>query len=829
MPRRKRIDLNVKYFSERLKNKLEEMREAATVYVEAPSGYGKTTAVREFLHSYADAGAKTVWFTAIEEESHAAAWARFCKKLSQIDRRAGEGLLALGAPDADNIGVAAELIEGIECGRRTYLVIDNLQMLSDVLPRGILSALARHGGKELRLILVSQPILGNAALFKGGALFIEKADLALDETEIRAYFMRAGISLEIQQAKAVRQNTEGWIAAVYLTLLRYDAEKCADVSEQDIDSLMREVVWERLSEEAQRDLLLLAPFSRFTKQQLLFMRGLEELPPASWQTLSCRGFIRNDAGRGTYAPHAILLAFLRGLFEEQSPAYKKYVWTRAGEWNEKIGNKLAAFNCYYEARDYESLLSIDLKDVEIHTESDNAVFAIEDILQSCPEDVKLRHPMTLLSLAYKLFAAARFERFMRLCGEIESIIPKTAFSAEEKNRLFGELAMLRSFLVFNDIEKMSEQHRLAYSLIGGRARMVDTSTPWTMGCPSVLYMFHSTVGRLSYELSCMERCLPDYIRLAENHGSGADFLMRAEMLYMNMRLAEAEVSGLRAAYTAESAGQRSVVLCAGFLLARIALGNGDFAAYASALTLMERSITAGPPSMRAAHELAMAHLHFLTGRPEEVADWLKRADFNVKGLLAPAVAYAKTLHLYFCFQTGDYKRLYSLSPVFLAHFEAQRVLLPQIYTEILLSCAHKREGAVISAKAHMERALFFALPDGLIAPFAELSADAPGILSLLPHEAESAQLRGLGAAIERGRARIKAEAYKDKSPYALTAREHEIAALAAQRKSNIEIAELACISVATVRTHLRTAYNKMGIDTNSKKKRNLLEQRLEIP
>ncbi len=51
MPRKKMPNLEMKYLSPRLGQRLAGMLRAPITYVEAPSGYGKTTAVHEMLFS----------------------------------------------------------------------------------------------------------------------------------------------------------------------------------------------------------------------------------------------------------------------------------------------------------------------------------------------------------------------------------------------------------------------------------------------------------------------------------------------------------------------------------------------------------------------------------------------------------------------------------------------------------------------------------------------------------------------------------------------------------------------------------------------------------
>lgn len=826
MPRRKNTDLRVKYFSRRLLDKLAGIPTTAATYIEAPSGYGKTTAVREWFKNNAGGGAAIAYFTAAEGEAREAAWARLCNTIAGVDATAGEKLKRLGVPDAHTVGAAAEVFAALCSDAPCYLVIDNLHLVTDLLPRPLLEAVARREGKTPHVVFLSQPTPAGSALTGSGALRIDRADFALTCAEIRAYFSAAGFALAPELAERIYQNTEGWIAAVYLTLLCHGEEMSLECAAQSIDTLLREAVWEKLNEDTRALLLPLAPFPCFTKRQLLFQSSLDTLPACALQALDCRGFLRYDAQQGVFYPHALLLGVVRRCFEELPEAEKSRIFTRAGQWNEQAHDKLAAFLCYYNARDFRSLLALDTKDVELHTAGDGAVAMIEDIIDSCPHEEKLRRPMALLSLAYELFAASRYERFLELCTQIEGLIPQTAFSQKEKDRLFGELAMIRSFAAYNDIEKMSEQHRLAYRLIEGRSQMVDTGTPWAMGCPSVLYMFHSGAGRLSHELECMERCLPDYLKLADNHGCGADLLMRAEALYMGGAFAEAEILGARAAYAATAAGQASIALPAAFLLARTALAAGDAAAYEKALVDMQRAAQAGPPSVHAAHELALAHLLLAVDRPADIAPWLKQGAFDAVGLSDPAVPYAQMLHLYACLRTGDYGRVLSLGEVFLARARAQCVLLPEIYLYALLAAAYHREGALLDAQKHLERSLALCLPDGLIVPLAELSPDVPAILRGMPREGDSAGLMEIAFRMERGRDAIRREVFSGPRPYALTAREHEIALLAAQRKSNDEIARMTCLSLATVRTHLRLAYWKMGVDSNSKNKRNLLIEKL---
>ncbi len=71
------LDKTIHYYSQHITAKLEEMLRAKTTVVEAPLGYGKTTAVRDYLDNNLPDGAPIYWFTAFDEEPHSSKKA-FC-------------------------------------------------------------------------------------------------------------------------------------------------------------------------------------------------------------------------------------------------------------------------------------------------------------------------------------------------------------------------------------------------------------------------------------------------------------------------------------------------------------------------------------------------------------------------------------------------------------------------------------------------------------------------------------------------------------------------------------------------------------------------------
>lgn len=140
------------YYSDRLRRKLDGLRFAPATVVEAPSGYGKTTAIRDFLTAALPPSAPVYWFTATDELP-AAGFRRLCREIDKIDSRAGDRLLKIELPAAATVGEACDALRCLQCRNETYLVIDNFQFLSDALPFSFTTSLLAHGGARLHVIV----------------------------------------------------------------------------------------------------------------------------------------------------------------------------------------------------------------------------------------------------------------------------------------------------------------------------------------------------------------------------------------------------------------------------------------------------------------------------------------------------------------------------------------------------------------------------------------------------------------------------------------------------------------------------------------------------
>jgi len=388
------------YYSDRFKRKLEQLRFAPVAVVEGPSGYGKTTAIWDFLQEGLPQDTPVYWFTAMDE-SLSVGYRRLCREIEKIDSHAGERLLRIELPNAGTIGEATEALQSIRCNHEAYLVIDNFQFLQAALPPAFFVALLEHGGKGLHIIVITQMLKRNMlALMAGhGFLHITIADLRLSAEDISRYYALANVKITPEDAQGVARYTEGWIIAIYLQLCAF-LETGIFSDAPGILALMEHLVWDRLTEAQQTFLLRLLPFEMVSVQQACSLIGCDTLPAYAWDALTSP-FIRYDLAERQYELHSILADLLIQKRRERGPVFERDCLLRAGDFCRDEGQTARALGFYMQLRDYERMLSLDLSQMtlEIINDTPFAELALH-IAQNCPADIKKAYILNMLRIAW---------------------------------------------------------------------------------------------------------------------------------------------------------------------------------------------------------------------------------------------------------------------------------------------------------------------------------------------------------------------------------------------------------------------------------------------
>ncbi|HWR62704.1 MAG TPA: LuxR C-terminal-related transcriptional regulator, partial [Clostridia bacterium] len=740
----------VYYFSDKLKRQLARIPHYPLTIVEAPSGFGKTTAVREYLKANLPRDAREYCYTCLGEPA-SIAWRGICELLANVNGKIAANLKKLEMPTMDTLMYMTAILRDFRCTAETYLVIDNYQLVNCDIPRELMSIFSMHGNPKLHMIFITQQlgIRQQITVHSTDIHAIDSSAFFFDREGTAGLFRMEGIRLSGDELENVFASTEGWVSAIRLQIINFKENGSFDHT-ADIEHLVETAIWNRLTPEEKDFLLSVSVMDSFTVRQAAIMLNREVLP-------------------------------------------------------ENIEELL-------KVRDFDAILSMPFDGQYLGNQKEkNLLGFVMTVVNECPEETLCKYPFVLLVFAYPMLIGGQIEAFQKLCRLIGSVIEKdTGFSREELRRLKGEFALLTSFTGYNDIRKMSEGRRSAWEILGGPSSIIVNDMPWTFGGTSVLSMFWRESGKLEDALRDMDECLPYYLKLTRGHGAGANSVMRAEAMLMRGEDDKAEILCHKALYDARSCQQISICLCAELVLARIAILRGDAEGYFTAVKNIQGCAKENSNLyILRMVELCLSVISLVLGITDNVAEWLYDMGSIKKTLYAPAVPYAQTLYSMLLLAEKRYNEFFGISQLIMDTAGETtgniRYMMPRVYHLKYLAVAKLNSGNGREAQEYFNQALAIALPDRIYLPFAQQGNKLEPLIE--PAKSFAGDRAGLSALAalckrqEKGAEVIKKAILPAKSP--LTPREREIAQLARNRLSAREIAGRLYISEATVRTILR--------------------------
>ncbi len=807
------------YYSDRLRRKLNQIHSLPAVIVEAPSGYGKTTAVRDFLEALPPYAAAVHWFTAVSE-APAVSFQRFCRVLGDIDGRAGQRLMKLGLPNAATVGEACDALRSIECPRETYLVLDNFQYMQQMLPQAFLAALLEHGIKCLHLVLITQTLTADmhSGVICRGVMHMTAPDLRLSAEDIRGYSALLGAEMPLKSAEAIARYTEGWMIAIYLALRAFrDTGQICDMP--DILLLMERLAWSPLTWEQQTFLLKLSPFEAVTARQACALLGVTALPEYAFHALRSP-FIRYTPKEERYELHHILREVLAFKRKEGGAAFERECLLGAGDLCRDEGVADRALRLYEQAGDMERVLALDLSPLVFEDIGGEPFSALAlRILRRCPEDVKRRNPLSMLRLAWALLLAGELKAFDGLMEALPAAFD--GGGPEEGKMLRGEWLLLACWRQAPCLEAMLALVKQAEPLFKGCcSRVILPGAPWCFCNLSQVAAFHCIPGEADREAEALEEFVRIYSRLTNGHGSGADALFRGELAHYRGDLNEAEVLLHKAGYLAESSRQNTVQFGVALHLAEIAVEKADMAGWQRTVAAMERAASGpgqGGFALPAMVDMLRSILFIELGQKKRVTPWLQNGETD--GRIPPSIkSITWFIRLNYLMHENAFSRLAGMGEAGLAMLRPTDLLLETLLS-LQAGVGHLWMGDTARAQALLQRAAEKSMSDGLVYLFAVYDPMLKGLPEKLIRAQcpeRLARFFEIKARFVAGFTKLHAGIATADLPLSLTVREREVALLAASGLRNGEIANRLGVSGNTVRAHLRVIYQKMDIDRRAR-------------
>ena len=830
MPKRK-PSFNTIYISERVQECLRPIAHCALTTVVAPMGYGKTTAINWFLAEKTKGGKAVAIRLSIYSEKLPMLWRsaqdafRFAglDVLSAFDFPTGEAAATL---------VLEELCRAFSSGKTAYyLFLDDFHLLRDERAVRFICRISTRLPENAHLIVASRDRFlpaGEIVRLGGNLHQIGMEHLRLNHTELAVYAHRCGAELSEQQLEALLRSSEGWFSAIYLNLRALSERGRLPDASSDIFEMFTAAMIDPLPPGRQEFLAVMGMADEFTAEMARFVTENPETD-AIIQDLTCQNaFVTRLPDSQRYRFHHMMkecaLRKFRTLPEQSQIRY----WNRFGSWYGAHGQYLHALSAYRMSGNNDAALTIIEKDAgnllsALHPEE------LLERLNACPEEVLMRHPTAILVLMRRLFTWRQIPKMLQLKALLERAIAESPdMPEEERGNLLGECDLIMSFLMYNDITKMSELHRSASRQMSRPAVTIQAGSSWTFGSPSVLMMYYRAPGELQKETHEMHECMPHYYRITNGHGLGAELVMDAEASFMQGKLREAEIGLARARAAIVGSGQENMALCCDFLELRLLRSGGrhrlDIKARAEALLARHDVVLLNM------FESILAYYYALLQEAEKIPDVFRLHRLDTVNYFAPGKPMMELIENQVYLAQGEFPRVIGRSEPLLSVCESLHYALVALHIRLQTASAYEALGNRAMARKLLVRALEDAEPDGFVLPFAENAPYLMNHYSALSRELETPFAAAVCEASGQWLSRKETSGAPCELPEALrelSERERSVAQLMALRKTNREIAETLFLSEGTVKQYINRIYSKLQLTGTAQEKRRALTALLQ--
>lgn len=830
MPKRK-PSFNTIYISERVQECLRPIARCALTTVVAPMGYGKTTAINWFLAEKTKGGKAVAIRLSIYSEKLPMLWR------SAQDAFRFAGLDVLSAFDFPTSEAAAtlvleELCRAFSSGKTAYyLFLDDFHLLRDERAVRFICRISARLPENAHLIVASRDRFlpaGEIVRLGGNLHQIGMEHLRLNHTELAVYAHRCGAEISEQQLEALLRSSEGWFSAIYLNLRALSERGRLPDASSDIFEMFTAAMIDPLPPGRQEFLAVMGLADEFTAEMARFVTENPETD-AIIQDLTCQNaFVTRLPDSQRYRFHHMMkecaLRKFRTLPEQSQICY----WNRFGSWYGAQGQYLHALGAYGRSGNSDAALTIIEKDAgnllsALHPEE------LLERLNACPEEVLTRHPTAILVLMRRLFTWRQIPKMLQLKALLERAIAESPdMPEEERGNLLGECDLIMSFLMYNDITKMSELHRSASRQMSRPAVTIQAGSSWTFGSPSVLMMYYRAPGELQKETHEMHECMPHYYRITNGHGLGAELVMDAEASFMQGKLHEAEIGLARARAAIAGSGQENMALCCDFLELRL-LGSGgrhrlDVKARAEALLARHDVVLLNM------FESILAYYYALLQKAEKIPDVFRLHRLDTVNYFAPGKPMMELIENQVYLAQGEFPRVIGRSEPLLSGCESLHYALVALHIRLQTASAYEALGNRAMARKLLVRALEDAEPDGFVLPFAENAPYLMNHYSALSRELETPFAASVCEASGQWLSRKETSGAPCELPEALrelSESERSVAQLMALRKTNREIAETLFLSEGTVKQYINRIYSKLQLTGTAQEKRRALTALLQ--
>jgi LuxR family transcriptional regulator, maltose regulon positive regulatory protein len=459
----------------RLQVSLAGAADAKLVLVSAPAGFGKTTLVTAWLRAVADDGAAVAWLSLDERDNDPALfWSYVLAALDQAVPGLGRNARALlGSADPPPDSVLATLVNELhDIDRDLVLVLDDFHVIDHPEILKWLAYLLDQLPERVHLGLTSRadPPLPLARMRARGELVeIRAADLRFTAEEAAAYLNGAmGLKLTADDIATLEARTEGWIVALQLAALSMKGREdvagfIAAFAGDDrfiVDYLVGEVL-QRQPETVRRFMLQTSVLDRLQGSLC------DAVTQATGGKAALEGLDREnlfviplDDRREWYRYHHLFADVLRARLLDEDPDAPAELHRRASAWFAAHHEPTNAIQHALAAGDFDRAAELAERALPAvrRGRQDATLRAWAELI---PENIVRVRPVLAVGLVGALTSTGDFDRIDRHLRDAEEWLALTPAAREAAGMIVVDEAQLRA------LPGAIEMYRAALALMSG--------------------------------------------------------------------------------------------------------------------------------------------------------------------------------------------------------------------------------------------------------------------------------------------------------------------------------------------------------------------------
>ena len=797
------------------------------VVVCAGAGYGKTTAVHDFLREYK---AVKAWIQLSERDNVGSRfWENYIHSVIKVNSSMAEALSKINFPDTkEKLRHYQSLAQRFAIPGKKIFVMDDFHCIEDPsVLRFMEECFFSNLPPETTVFLISRSLsrANTAGMFYRDRVFnVSENELRFTENELAQYLHRLGISFKTESLYEIMQDTEGWAFAINLIARSYQRAPgysgyVRNAMKRNIFQFLETEIWTEIPERLQKFLVQLSLVDHLSVDLLTKLAGKEEGLVEELEKQSA--YVRLDSYINAYVIHPLFLEFLKTKQDSLSEKQKKKVYAVSGDWCAHNGFKVDAISYYEKAGIYQAIVAI-LDGLSVQMPLNIAQY-VAPILDNAPADTFDKVDYLAEMHLRTHLCQGHWQKSLDLLKFYEAKFLKLPEDDTVRNRTLAQLydcwTYIRALMsttddnfdfgihigkankyasTLEDPGKFGPYYPGAWSNYAGSSRKGSVDE-----FAAAVISIGKSMPRVFYEIKLM----------------GQLELIQGELAYYRGDVNSALTLLTLSVKEARSGKQFSFMNKALFYTLRIAVSQGNFALAEQALKDIKAQQDKTAYIYRFIdYDIALSWYFCFLSMPEKMSEWLQE-DFSPYIHPAFIENLGNQIKARFCYATRNFAPL-------LAYIEEMKaresILLGRVEMLAMESCVHYLMKDKEKAFAALRNAYENAAPNGIVMPFIEMGKDMRTLASAYLKTADKSvpqpwleDISRKSASYAKRRSNIiteYAQAHRLTDIISITPREKDILKDLSQGLSRAEIASNRGLSINTVKMVINSLYSRLGAE-----------------